>query len=78
MLSYADVNADGALDIVALDSSGKLRIWQNISAAENHWLRVELRGLNRGGTKNNYFGIGSKVEIKSGRQSIRLALCGDP
>jgi tetratricopeptide (TPR) repeat protein len=66
VLSHADVNTDGALDIVALDSSGQLRIWQSTSAAENHWLRVELRGLNRGGTKNNYFGIGSKVEIKSG------------
>ncbi len=66
MLSYADVNADGELDVVALDASGRLRVWQSTSETKNHWLRVELRGLNRGGTKNNYFGIGSKVEVKSG------------
>jgi hypothetical protein len=65
-LTYADVNRDGALDLLTLHANGQLKIWQNQTGTQAGWLRVELRGLNRGGSKNNLYGIGCKVEIKSG------------
>ncbi len=64
-LNYADVNADGALDIVALNSAGQLQVWQNVGGEGNHWLRVKLLGLRQGGAKNNLHGLGSKLEVKS-------------
>ena len=34
----------------------------------NHYLKIKLVGLRAGSSKNNYFGIGSKIEVRSGDQ----------
>ena len=61
-----ELDGDGDLDLLALDGAGQLRGWRNEGGNAHHFLRVRLKGLRTGGTKNNLRGVGSKVEIKAG------------
>jgi hypothetical protein len=61
----ADLDQDGDLDLLASGSEG-LRWLENLGGNRNHWLDVQLRGLDKGDGKNNWFGIGSVLEVRSG------------
>lgn len=61
-----DLDGDGDQDLVAAGGTGLYRI-ENLDGAENHWLRVRLVGLDIGNQKNNVFGRGTTIEVKSGR-----------
>jgi hypothetical protein len=62
----ADFNEDGDLDIYALSDRGKLKLFRNDGGNANHYIKIQLVGLLTGSSKNNHFGIGSKIEVRSG------------
>jgi len=62
----ADLDGDGATDLVVRLPSGALRVWQN-QGGGNHSLTVRLAGL-----VSNRSGVGAKVEMRAG--SLRQKL----
>ncbi len=64
-LTARDLDGDGDLDL-ALAAAGGLYRLDNRGGNRNHWLAVQLRGLDKGNSKNNVFGLGSWVEVKAG------------
>ena len=61
----ADLDRDGRPDLVVRQAGGgPLRIYRN-RLPKRSWLRVELRG-----TKSNSFGIGARVEARTGDQRV--------
>ncbi len=61
-----DLDGDGDQDLVAAGATGLYRI-ENLDGSENNWLRVRLVGLDLGNQKNNVFGRGTTIEVKSER-----------
>ncbi len=61
-----DLDDDGDQDLIAAGASGLYRI-ENLNGSENNWLRVRLVGLDIGNQKNNVFGRGTMIEVKSER-----------
>ncbi|HKJ66374.1 MAG TPA: FG-GAP-like repeat-containing protein, partial [bacterium] len=64
--SVADYDGDGDLDIFAATADGNLHLLRNDGGNTHNFLQVKLTGLRTGSSKNNYFGIGAKVEVKAG------------
>lgn len=64
-LAAADLDDDGDLDLAAAGPEGLFRL-TNEGGNKNRWLRLRLRGLTTGNSKNNALGLGSVVEVKSG------------
>ena len=58
--AYADIDNDGALDVLVTTNGGRPWLFHN-DAATNHSLRVKLLG-----TKSNRNGIGAVVRVTSG------------
>lgn len=56
-----DLDEDGDLDVVVLNSRRKPTILRNDSPNQGHWLKVKLRGI-----KTNRDGIGARVKVVSG------------
>lgn len=62
----ADLDGDGALEIVALDLGGAVRILENTAPADaGHWLGIRLRG-----TDSNRSGLGARVTVRCGEKRI--------
>jgi len=61
-----DYNSDGDLDLGITGSDGSIRIFRNDGGNNNHFIKMKLVGLRAGSAKNNYYGIGAKVEVRSG------------
>ena len=61
-----DLDNDGDLDIIQINDLGQLQALRNDGGNLNNYLKIRLAGLRTGSSKNNYFGIGSKLEVKSG------------
>jgi hypothetical protein len=64
----ADIDGDGDLDLVVAAPNGPV-IYDNVGGNQNHWLAVRTQGED--GDKNgdvNHLGIGSLLELKSGRR----------
>ena len=57
--TYADIDADGDLDVLITTSGGKPRLLRNDQELGNAWLRIELRG-----TIDNKQGIGATVTLR--------------
>ena len=70
---YADLDGDGALDLVVTQVAGPALVLRNDQASGNHWLRVRLEGAGR----VNRDAIGSSVELTAGgvtqRREVMLA-----
>ena len=75
-LAAADLDGDGDLDLVAAGAEGLHRL-ENRGGDKNGWLAVRLRGLDKGNSKNNLFGVGSLVEIRDGRARQFREAAGD-
>jgi len=61
-----DYNEDGDTDIAITGMDGSVRLLRNDGGNNNHYVKMKLVGLRTGSAKNNYYGIGAKVEIRSG------------
>ncbi len=64
-VEMADYDNDGDLDIFLVGFHG-IHLLRNDGGNVNNYLVVRLAGLRTGSSKNNYFGIGAKVEVKAG------------
>ena len=61
-----DFNEDGDTDVLIAGMDGSVRLLRNDGGNNNHYLKMKLVGLRTGSAKNNYYGIGAKVEIRAG------------
>ncbi len=61
----ADYDNDGDLDIFLAGKQG-IHLLRNDGGNVNNYLVVRLAGLRSGSSKNNFYGIGAKVEVKAG------------
>ena len=59
--AYADIDADGDLDVVLTENGGPARLFRNDGGSKNHWLSLQLVGKT-----SNREGIGATVELESG------------
>ena len=57
--SYADIDADGDLDLLITTSGRSPRLLRNDQKLNNDWLRIELRGTN-----DNQQGIGAVATLR--------------
>ena len=65
-ISTFDYNEDGDSDLLLSGTKGEIFLLRNDGGNRNHYLNMKLVGLRTGSAKNNYFGIGSKVEMRAG------------
>ncbi len=65
-VTSADLDLDGDLDVVIAGPEG-LHWLENRGGNSNGWIAVRLRGLDKGNSKNNFYGVGSTLEVSSGQ-----------
>jgi hypothetical protein len=65
-ISLFDYNDDGDLDLAIAGAGGGVFLLRNDGGNINHFVNMKLVGLRAGSAKNNHFGIGAKVEMRSG------------
>jgi hypothetical protein len=65
-IALFDYNDDGDLDIALAGTNGGVFLLRNDGGNINHFVNMKLVGLRAGSAKNNHFGIGAKVEMRSG------------
>lgn len=65
-IAVFDYNDDGDLDLVVAGLNGGVSLLRNDGGNSNHFVKMKLVGLRAGSAKNNFFGIGAKVEIRAG------------
>ena len=65
-VAVADFDADGDEDLMLVDTRGALKVLRNDFGNNNLAVNVELKGLRTGSGKNNAFGVGAKLELRSG------------
>lgn len=58
---FDDLDGDGRIDVVVLNSRREPTVLRNESPADHHWIQLQLRG-----TSTNRFGIGSQVRLTAG------------
>lgn len=59
--AFDDLDNDGKIDVVVVNSRRAPTILRNVSPPGNHWLQIQLRGL-----KSNRDGVGSRVTVVAG------------
>ncbi len=64
--AYADIDADGDLDVVIAQSGGPALLVRTDQQLGHHWLRVRLVG-----TTSNRDAIGAEVELRAGGALLR-------
>ena len=65
-ISLFDYNDDGDLDMLIAGLNGGIFLLRNDGGNMNHYVNMKLVGLRTGSAKNNYYGIGAKVEMRAG------------
>jgi enediyne biosynthesis protein E4 len=58
---FDDLDGDGRLDVVILNSRDPPNVLRNASPGQHHWLQITLRGR-----KANRDGVGSRVQVVAG------------
>jgi len=59
--AFDDLDNDGDVDVVILNSREAPTILRNDSASKNHWVQIQLRGA-----KTNRDGVGARVKVVAG------------
>jgi hypothetical protein len=59
--AFDDLDNDGDIDVVVLNSRARPTLLRNDSQGENHWLRLHLRG-----TTSNRDGVGARIKLTAG------------
>jgi hypothetical protein len=59
--AFGDLDGDGDVDVVILNSRTEATLLRNDTPSRNHWLQVRLRG-----TRTNRDGIGAHVRVTAG------------
>jgi len=70
-----DLDDDGDVDLVLL-SAGRVVTLRNDGGNRNGWLKVQLAAALEGSGKNNFYGIGSTIEIYAGAHYQSLLVDG--
>lgn len=65
-IALFDYNDDGDLDILVAGNEKGVLLLRNDGGNNNHFIKMKLVGLRTGSAKNNFYGIGAKVEIRAG------------
>ncbi len=65
-ITTLDYNDDGDVDFAITGLDGSVRLLRNDGGNNHHYIKMKLVGLRAGSAKNNYFGVGAKVEMRSG------------
>ena len=60
-VAFEDLDNDGRIDVVILNSRGEPTILRNESETGNHWIQIRLRGV-----KSNRDGVGARVYVVAG------------
>ncbi|HCQ00569.1 MAG TPA: hypothetical protein DIT99_07675, partial [Candidatus Latescibacteria bacterium] len=63
-IEAGDLDQDGDLDLIALSSDG-LHLLRNDGGHTNRWFDIQLAAAIMGSSKNNFYGIGSTIEINT-------------
>ncbi len=73
----ADVRGDGRLDLIGLDSSGKVVDARNHGTKSYHWQTIRPRARQVSGDQRiNPFGVGGEIEIRSALLLQKQAITG--
>jgi len=59
--AFDDLDNDGDIDVVILNSREKPTVLRNDTSNQNHWIQIVLRGV-----KTNRDGVGARVKVVSG------------
>ena len=77
VFDVADVDGDGKLDLVGLDTEGSAAVSTNRSAANYHWQLVRARAAQAFGDQRiNPFGVGGEIEIRAGALYEKQPIAG--
>ncbi|MHB8973197.1 MAG: CRTAC1 family protein [Pirellulaceae bacterium] len=66
-LALDDLDNDGCIDVVILNSRRPAVVLQGESATDNHWLEIQLRGV-----KANRDGVGARVKVTAGNAVVQF------
>ena len=61
-----DYGVDGDMDLLVATDNSDVRLLRNDGGNANPYVRVQLTGLRTGSGKNNDFGIGARIDLRSG------------
>jgi Tfp pilus assembly protein PilF len=75
-VAVADFDQDGDLDLLVVGWDGRPRLLRNDGGNVNQYVDVRLVGLRQGSGKNNDFGLGATLELRS-RDLYQLRLVSD-
>jgi hypothetical protein len=67
--AFADLDADGDIDVVVMNMNAPPSVLRNGTAAGRHWLSVSLRG-----TRSNRHGMGATVIVTAGGRTQARAV----
>jgi hypothetical protein len=67
--TYADIDADGDLDVLLIQNNGAPRLLRNDQSLGHHWLRVVLQGR-----QPNREAIGAQLLLTLGDKQLRRRL----
>ncbi len=72
--AIGDIQNDGRPDIAVINIGDQpINLWENQSASQNNWLKIQLEG-----TQSNRMGVGSFIKIGIGAEAqYRYTLCGE-